>query len=202
MSLKLFMNPQSRSRIVRWMLEEIGCPYEVEVVNYGPDMKAESYTAINPMGKVPAIQHNGKVITEAAAIVCYLADAFPEAKLAPAPADRAAYYRWLFYAAGPFEHAITNNHLGFKADASKSAMLGYGDYDKAVDILADHLASSHYVAGDAFTAADTYLGMTISFSLHFKTIPPKPAFVDYAKRIAARPAFIKANQLDDALVQN
>lgn len=202
MAIKLFMNPQSRSRIARWMLEEIGCPYETEVLNYGPDMKAEAYTKINPMGKVPALQHDGKVITEAAAIVCYLADAFPEAKLAPTAAERADYYRWLFFAAGPLEHAITNNYLGLKPEASKEAMLSYGSFDKTIDTLASHLGGSPYIAGDRFTAADVYVGMSAAYGLQFKTIPHRPEFEAYVKKVTDRPAFAKANALDDALVQS
>lgn len=202
MAIKLFMNPQSRSRIVRWMLEEIGCPYETEVLNYGPDMRAEAFTAINPMGKVPALQHDGKVITEAAAIVCYLADAFPEANLAPTPAERADYYRWLFFAAGPLEHATTNNYLGLKPEPSKEAMLGYGNFDKALDVLASHLSSSPYAAGESFSAADIYIGVNVAFGLQFKTIPHRPEFEAYVRKVTDRPAFAKANALDDALVQS
>lgn len=200
MALKLYMNPQSRSRIIRWTLEEIGCPYETEVVNYGPEMKGEAYLAINPMGKVPAIDHDGTIVTEAAAIVCYLADAFPEAKLAPAPADRGAYYRWLFFAAGPLESAITNHYLGFAVDKSKEATLGYGNYDLTVDVLAKHLGSTEFVAGSSFSAADIFLGTTMNYGLQFKTLPAKPEFVAYVKRVSSRPAFAKANELDNALV--
>lgn len=200
MALKLYMNPQSRSRIVRWALEEIGCPYETELVNYGPEMKGEAYLAINPMGKVPAIDHDGKIVTEAAAIVAYLADAFPEAKLVPPPADRGAYYRWLFFAAGPLESAMTNNYLGFEVEKSKEPTLGYGNFELTVDVLAKHLGSCEYVAGSAFSAADIFLGTTMAYGLQFETLPKKPEFVAYLKRVSSRPAFAKANQLDDALI--
>ena len=112
-ALVLYSHPMSRGRVARWMLEEVGQPYYVELVGYGPAMKSERYRAINPMGKVPALVHDGKVVTETAAICAYLADAFPQAGLAPAPADRAAYYRWLFFAAGPVEASVTNRAMGF-----------------------------------------------------------------------------------------
>ena len=113
--LVFYTNPMSRGRIIRWMLEEVGQPYRTEIIEYGPQMKSPPYTDINPMGKVPAIRHGDAVVTECAAICAYLADAFPQAGLAPAPGsrDRAPYYRWLFFSAGPAEAAIINNVLGF-----------------------------------------------------------------------------------------
>src|SRR3546814_798624 len=106
--LVFYTNPMSRGRIARWMLEEVGQPYRTQVLDYGTTMKAPEYLAVNPMGKVPAIQHGATVVTEAAAICAYLADAFPDAGLAPPLKDRGAYYRWMFYAAGPVESAVTN----------------------------------------------------------------------------------------------
>src|SRR6266576_6243541 len=110
--LTFYTHPMSRGRVVRWMLEEIGQPYCTELLEYGTTMKAPAYLAINPMGKVPAIRHGDTVVTEAAAICAYLADAFPEAELAPAADERAPYYRWMFFAAGPLEMAVTNRALG------------------------------------------------------------------------------------------
>ena len=115
--LVFYTNPQSRGRIARWMLEETGVPYETVVLDYASAMKAEAYLAVNPMGKVPAIVHNGKVVTEGAAICAYLADAFPEADLGPIASERADYFRWLFFAAGPVEQAVTNNHAQFHPTA-------------------------------------------------------------------------------------
>jgi glutathione S-transferase len=109
--LVLYTNPMSRGRIARWMLEEVGAPYRVEVLDYASGMKDAPYLSINPMGKVPAIVHRGKVVTECAAICAYLADAFPEAGLAPPPVERADYYRWMFFAAGPVEAAVTEQAL-------------------------------------------------------------------------------------------
>ncbi len=124
--LVFYTHPMSRGRIVRWMLEEVGVPYRTEVLDYGPGMKEGAYAAINPMGKVPAITHDGQVVTETAAICAYLADAFPQASLAPALASplRAPYYRWLFFAAGPVEAAVTNKAMKFEIPEGRSGMAG------------------------------------------------------------------------------
>ncbi len=128
--LVLYTNPMSRGRIARWMLEEIGQPYKVEVLDYASTMKAPAYLAINPMGKVPALRHGDAVVTETAAICAYLADAFPQAELAPPPGDRlrAPYYRWLFFSAGPVEAATSNKTLGFVVPPERERMIGYGSF--------------------------------------------------------------------------
>ena len=125
-TLTFYTNPMSRGRIIRWMLEEVGQPYDTEILGYGTSMKAEPYLKINPMGKVPAIVHKGKVVTEVAAICCYLADAFPEARLAPRPDDRADYYRWVFFTSGPVEAAFSNKAAGWEPTAATAAaILGF-----------------------------------------------------------------------------
>src|SRR5438477_7066307 len=126
--LVFYTHPQSRGRIVRWMLEEIGQPYRTELLEYGTTMKAPAYLAINPMGKVPAIRHGDTVVTEAAAICAYLADAFSELRLAPPAGDRlrGPYYRWLFFAAGPLEAAASNTVMGFVVPQEREKMMGYG----------------------------------------------------------------------------
>ena len=149
-----YTNPMSRGQIARWMLEEVGTPYEQVLLDYGTTMKAPDYLAINPMGKVPAIKHGNNVITECAAICAYLADAFPDAGLAPRAGEHADYYRWMFYAAGPVEAAITNRSLGLDVPADKAMMAGYGSYDAMVDVLAGAVARYDYITGDRFTAAD------------------------------------------------
>ena len=151
--LTFYTNPMSRGRIARWMLEECGVPYRTEILEYGTTMKAPEYLALNPMGKVPAIRHRGVVVTEAAAICAYLADAFPEAGLAPATGDRGAYYRWLFFAAGPVEAAVSNRFLGFEVPGDKEAMIGYGTFGAVMDALEGAVSGDGYVAGDQFTAA-------------------------------------------------
>ena len=135
MVLTLYTNPMSRGRIARWMLEEVGVEYETVVLGYDTTMKAEAYRAINPMAKVPALVHNGKTITECAAICAYLAEAFPDAGLAPNADERADYYRWLFYAAGPVEAAVGNRALGVVPDAAQQRMIGYGSLDRVIDVL-------------------------------------------------------------------
>src|SRR3546814_8560778 len=152
--LIFYTNPQSRGRIARWMLEEVGAPYETQVMDYASTMKGDAYRAINPMGKVPAIVHRGHVVTECAAICAYLADAFPDSGLAPPPADRADYYRWLFFAAGPVEQAVTNKALHAEATPEQRRMLGYGSYDLAVDVLEQAVSRQDYIAGARFSAAD------------------------------------------------
>ncbi len=200
MNLTLYSNPMSRGRIARWMLEEIGEPYHVEWLDYRASMKSDAYLAINPMGKVPAITHHGVVVTETAAICAYLADAFPAANLAPAPGDRArgAYYRWLFFAAGPLEAAITNRALGFEVPSDKEVMAGYGAFTHMLDVLESAVTNRTFIAGDQFTAADVYVGSQIGFGLMFGSIEKRPAFETYFRALSARPASIRAAALDDA----
>lgn len=195
-----YTNPMSRGQIARWMLEEVGVGYEQVIVEYGDQMKSDEYLAINPMGKVPAIKHGDSIVTECAAICAYLADVFPEAKLAPNEAQKAGYYRWLFFAAGPLESAVTNNNLGFKTDAEQQRTAGYGSYDITVNAVDELLSERDYVCGDAFSAADVYLGSHIDWGIVFGTLPERDSFVAYAERLRARPAYIKAKATDAALM--
>lgn len=200
--LTLYTNPMSRGRIARWMLEETGQSYETVVLDYGTTMKGADYLAINPMGKVPAIKHGDTVVTECAAICAYLADAFPEARLAPPPGDtaRGPYYRWLFFAAGPVEASVTAKSLGLLAPADKKTMAGYGSFEETIDALESALAPGPYICGDQFTAADVYVGAQIGWGMMFGTIEKRPAFEAYFARLQARPAAIRANELDEALM--
>lgn len=199
--LIFYTNPQSRGRIVRWMLEECGADYRTVVVPYGPEMKSEPYISINPMGKVPAIVYAGKAVTEASAIVAYLADLFPAANLAPPLEQRQDYYRWLFFAAGPLEAALTNKNLGFDLPADKSSMAGYGSYELIVDTLAKKVSRAPFIAGDNFTAADLYVGSHIGYGLRFGTLPQLAEFADYFERVSNRPARVRAEELDNALMK-
>jgi len=201
-SLTLYTNPMSRGRIARWMLEEIGEPYETVVLDYGTTMKAPDYLAINPMGKVPAVRHGGTVVTEAAAICAYLADMFPDRGLAPAPGNqmRGPYYRWLFFAAGPLEAAVTAKAMGLLAPADRKAMAGYGSFEEVIDALEGAVAHDHYLCGEQFTAADLYVGAQIGWGMMFGTIEKRPAFEAYYGRLALRPAAIRADELDNALM--
>lgn len=195
-SLTFYTNPMSRGQIARWMLEEVGCAYETVILEYGESMKSPEYLAINPMGKVPAIKHGDLVVTECAAICAYLADAFPESNLAPNPLERASYYRWLFYAAGPVEAAVTNKSLGYEVSFEQERMVGYGNYERVINVLDDVLQGNPYVAGGSFSAADVYLGSHIVWGMEFGTIQPRPAFEEYAKRVQTREAYQRAQRLD------
>jgi glutathione S-transferase len=201
MKLTLYTNPMSRGRMVRWMLEEIGQPYDTEIVSYGA-MKAPEYCAINPMGKVPALRHGDMVVTETAAIIAYLADAFPEARLAPPPTSpmRGAYYRWLFFAAGCLEAAITNKALGFVVPADRERSVGYGNFETVMDVLEAVVSKSAYLLGNDFSAADVYLGSQIGYGMRFGMVEKRPAFEAYFSRMQARPALQIATELDDQLV--
>lgn len=198
--LKLYTNPMSRGQIARWMLEEVGQPYDVVALDYAGAMKSDAYLAINPMGKVPAIVHRGRVVTEAAAICAYLADAFPDAGLAPPLSERHAYYRWFFFAAGPVEAAVTNQALGVVMAEGRERMAGYGSFDDAIATLEKAVSGDAWICGDRFTAADVYVGAQVDWGLMFKTIPSRPAFEAYAARLRDRPAYKRQKDLDNALI--
>ena len=198
--LIFYTNPMSRGQIIRWMLEEVGAPYEPRILDYGTTMKDAEYLAINPMGKVPAIVHDGRVVTECAAICAYLADAFPDAGLAPAPADRADYYRWLFFTSGPLEQAITAKQFGFEPEAEQQRMAGFGSLTAALDALETAVSGKAFVAGDRFGAADVYVGSQIDWGLQFGTIAPRPAFEAYVAPLRERAAYKRAKAIDNALI--
>ena len=201
--LILYTNPMSRGRIARWMLEEVGQPYETEVLDYGTTMKAPTYLAINPMGKVPALRHGDAVVTETAAICAYLADAFPQAgpRAAARHTPRAPYYRWLFFAAGPIEAAVDQQGprrrraAGARADGGlRQPRAGPGRARRR------GVARPHYLVGDSFTAADLYVGAQLGWGMMFGTIEKRPAFEQYWQRLSNRPACLRAKELDDARV--
>jgi len=198
--LIFYTNPMSRGQIVRWMLEEVGAPYEPRILDYGTTMKDAAYRAINPMGKVPAVVHGGRVVTECAAICAYLADAFPAAGLAPDPADRADYYRWLFFTAGPVEQAITAKQFGFEPDADQQRMAGFGSLAAALDALEGAVAGKAFVAGDRFSAADVYVGSQIDWGLQFGTIASRPAFEAYVAPLRERAGYKRAKDIDNGLI--
>ena len=199
--LTFYTNPMSRGQIARWMLEETGADYDQVILDYADSMKAPDYLAINPMGKVPAIVHRGAVVTEGAAICAYLADTFPEAGLAPrGDAERAAYYRWLFFAAGPVEAAVTNRSLGVVPTEQQQRMAGYGTYDTVVDVLDRAIAGRQYVCGDRFTAADVYFGSQIIWGAQFGSLPTRDSFGAYVERLTARPAYVRARKIDGDLI--
>lgn len=199
--LIFYTNPQSRGRIVRLMLEELAIPYETRVVAYKTEMKGPDYLAINPMGKVPAIQHGDQVVTELAAICTYLADQYPEGGLAPQVHDplRGTYYRWLFFAAGPLEMALTAKAYNWHLGEDNRMAVGCGLYEDTVNTLEHALQNGPYVCGDLFTAADICLASHIRWGLLYNTLEHRPIFQQYVDRIFSRPAILRAGQLDDAL---
>lgn len=198
MSLVFYTNPMSRGRIAHWMLEETGAPYETRYLRYGPEMNTEAYAAVNPMRKVPAIVHDGQVVTECAAICLYLADAFPQADLAPRLDQRADYYRWMLFAAGPWEQATTAKSLGVEVTPEKSGFVGFGDYERPLKALLGIVPKEGYLLGEKFTALDVYLGGQIGWGLQFGSVPKTPEVEAYVSRIQARRGFVRAAELDNA----
>jgi glutathione S-transferase len=199
--ITLYHASPSRSSIVLWMLEEIGQPYEIKLIKLsaGENMKPD-YLAINPMGKVPALRHGDTVITEVAAICTYLADEFPDKKLniPVGSPQRGIYLKWLFFGPGCFEPAVIDRAAPRKEEARR-AMLGYGDFDTTMNVVAKAIEKGPWLMGDQFTAADVVIGANIRWGTIFKLIPERKEFLDYAARIAARPAAQRADAKDKEL---
>lgn len=201
-ALTFYTNPASRGRTARWMLEEVGAEYRTVVLEFGAAMRAPEFLAINPMGKVPVLTHGEAVVTEVAAICAYLADTFPDAAMAPRPGDprRGAYLRWLFFAAGPLEAALTDHSLGLSVPPDRRRAVGYGSLDAVLEVTEGAVARSEHLAGGGFTAADLVLGSQLGWAMRFGLIAPRPALSAYVERLAARPAARRAQALDDALM--
>jgi glutathione S-transferase len=197
MALTFYTHPMSRGRIARWMLEEVGEPYETRIVEYGPEMKGPDYRAINPMGKVPALVHDARVVTEVVAILGYLAEAFPQAGLMPE--DRAGFWRWMLFTAGPLEYSVVSRSMGWEAEPEKRGRIGYGSFDDVLATLTAHFAARDFAVGDRFSVVDVALGSQIGWGLRFGTIPSEPALAAYWDRIKERPAHLRAAEIDDRL---
>lgn len=200
--MTFYTNPQSRGRVVRWMLEEVGASYEVQVMDFGGNIKSPDYLKLNPMGKVPTLVHEGTVITEVAAICAYLADRFPDRELAPPPEStlRGTYYRWLFFMAGPMEIALSARAYGWRIDDDNAMSVGCGKPGDALDTLEQALSAGPYLCGDRFTTADLLVASYLGFEMQvLKNLEPRPAFVEYVERCNGREAAIRANALDDTL---
>lgn len=198
-NLTLYHASPSRSSITLWMLEELGEPYDIHLLNLqNGDGQKPDYLAINPMGKVPALRHGDAVITEAAAICTYLADAFPAAKLNVPIGDprRGAYLKWLFFGPSCIEPAVIDRAAPRKEEARRG-MLGYGDFDTVMNVVANAVAKGPWLLGEQFTAADVIVGANIRWGMMFKMIPERKEFTDYAARIAARPAAQRAQKKDE-----
>ena len=196
-----YHNPMSRGRMVHWMLEEIGAPYRFELLRFdkGENKKPE-FLAVNPMGKLPAIEHRGTVITECGAIITYLGDAFPAAKLAPAidePA-RGTYLRWMFFGQGCIDSALIDRMLS-RPPADKPTALGYGNYDDVVQAVEKALTPGPYILGNRFSAADLYIGSQLGFGMMTKSIEPRPIFQSYLGLLSQRPAYKRFNEQSDQM---
>jgi glutathione S-transferase len=199
--LTLYHAAPSRSSIVRWMLEEVGEPYEIQLLSLSKgENRAPDYLAVNPMGKVPALRHGDSVITEAAAICAYLADEFPRAKLNVPLGDarRGPYLKWLFFGPSCIEPAMMDRAFPRKEEARRAA-LGYGDFDTVIKVVADAVARGPYILGEQFTAADVVIGSTLRFGMLFKLLPEQPEFTAYTGRLAQRPALQRAEAKDKEL---
>ncbi|KQT86374.1 glutathione S-transferase [Aurantimonas sp. Leaf443] len=199
MKMKLYHNPRSRSTIARWMLEEVGAPYEIVPVDFeAGDTRKPDFLALNPMGKIPTlVLPQGEVVTEAPAIVAYLADAFPQAGLAPAPGspERGPYYRWLFFGGSVFEPALTETMMRKGAAPLPRQTVGWGSYDEAVATLEAALAGRDHLIADRFTAADLYVGAQLAFARMFGAprLAESPVLGAYIDRVTAREAYRRAN---------
>lgn len=190
----------SRGAMVRWMLEESGAPYRIELLDLTRnEQKSPAYLAVNPMGKVPAIVHRGVVVTEVVAICCYLADAFPAASLAPPLGDplRGPYLRWSIFEASALEPAIVDRML--QRPPGKPGALGYGDFDTAMDVVAQALAPGPYLLGDRFSTADVLIGSALQWGMMIGAVPERPELAAYAGRLAERPALQRAMAKDQEL---
>jgi len=197
--IEFWTNPMSRGQIAHWMLEELGQPYQTNWLDWGPTgNKSAAYLAVNPMGKVPAIRHNGVVVTEAAAICLYLADAFPQAGLKPATDKLGEYYRYVLFAAGPMEQAVTANAMKWDVPEGRDMMTGFGTFNASVNTLEQMLKDRDFVCGKAFTAADVYVGSTVDWGLAFGSIPTRPAFEAYAARLRDRKQYQAAKAINNA----
>jgi glutathione S-transferase len=202
-ALTLYHAAPSRSSTTLWMLEEVGHPYGIHLLSIKKgDNREHPYLAINPMGKVPALKHGDAIITEVAAICCYLADAFPEAGLNIPVGDpqRGPYLKWLFFAPGVIEPAIMDRAFP-RVAAPPRAALGYGDFDTAIDVLAKAVTPGPFLMGEKFTAADVVIGSQLRWATIFKLIPERKEFTDYVARFADRPAVKRAQAKDEQLAK-
>lgn len=200
-TLTLYHAIPSRSSVARWMLEEVGEPYEVHLLHLKQgEQRRPEYLSINPMGKVPALRHGDAVITEAAAICTYLADAFPKAGLNVPVGDpqRGVYLKWLFFGPSCIEPAITDRAFPRKEGASAST-LGYGDFDTVMEVVAKAVSQGPYLMGTQFTAADVVVGANLRWATVFKLIPERPEFQAYIARLSGRPALQRAEAKDKEL---
>jgi glutathione S-transferase len=199
--LALYHAAPSRSSVVRWMLEELGEPYDIHLLSLAKgEQSAPGFLAVNPMGKVPTLKHGNAVITEAAAICTYLSDEFPHARLNIPVGDprRGPYLKWLFFSPSCIEPAVTDRAFPRKEEPRR-AMLGYGDFDTVMNVVAKAVEPGPYLMGEQFTAADVVVGSMLRWGMMFDLLPKRPEFVAYVGRLEQRPALQRANALDQEL---
>ena len=196
-TVTLFHSPQTRSSASLTLLEELGAPYELQVLNMkAAEQRQSAYLAINPLGKVPAIRHGEALVTEQVAIFLFLSDLFPQSSLAPSVGDplRGPYLRWMVYYAACYEPALVDRAM--KREPAPLAMSPYGDFDTMLGALVKRLASSPYLLGDTFSAADLLWGMALQWGTMFKIVPENPVITDYVKRVTTRPSVVKVAAMD------
>ena len=197
-----YTNPMSRGQIARWALHEAGADYEQVLVDWAD--KPAGLAKANPMGKLPTIVHHhgghDHAVTEAAAICHYLAE-MSAPDLLPTPEEKADYFRYLFFAAGPVEQAVVANSMGWKVPQDKEMMAGFGSYDRTIDAFETMLEGRDFVCGDRFTMADVYVGSQVDWGLSFKSIPTRPAFEAYAERFRDRDGYKAAKAIDGKLIE-
>jgi len=196
----LFHSPNSRSTGALSLLEELGVPYDLHVLNMkAGEQRQPAYLAINPMGKVPAIVHNGALITEQPAVYLYLADLYPDAGLAPPIGDplRGPYLRWLVFYGSSFEPALVDRSM--KRESAPASTSPYGDFDTMYNTLNSQLAKGPYLFGERFTAADVLWGIALAWTMGFKLVPESPALKAYVERVNSRPAIRRASEKDAKL---
>jgi len=200
--LIFYYSPHTRASCVLMLLEELDTPYELRVLNFqlGEQRKPE-YLAINPMGKVPAIVHKGALVTELGAVFIYLADAFPDRKLAPPIGDplRGPYLRWLVYYGSAFEPATVDRSL--KREPAPMTRSPYGDFESVMAVINAQLKEGPYLFGERFTAADILWGVALRWTTAFGIVPATPEITAYYERIAARPSAARVAQTDDELLK-
>lgn len=198
-----FTHPMSRGQVARWALHEVDADYEQVIIDW--KAKPAAFLAANPMGKVPTIVHHGdggdRVVTEASAICHYLAEMHPQAHLLPKDDEMADYFRWIFFANGPVEQAITSRALKFEPTPEQEMMAGWGNFDRTMTTLEQHLSDRQFVCGDRFTMADVCVGSAVDWGLNFGIVPPNEAFVAYAERMQSRSRYRAAKAIDNKLIQ-
>ena len=193
----LFHSPNTRSSGALTLLHELGADFELSILNMkAGENRQQPYLAVNPLGKVPAIRHDGAVVTEQVAVFLYLADLWAEARLAPAIGDplRGPYLRWMAIYGASFEPALIDKAM--QRDGGTASMSVYGDYDTLITLIADQLSGGQWLLGSRFTAADVLWGIGLGWTTSFGLVPKLPVFMDYVARVTSRPAAVRVREFD------